>query len=125
MGMHWCLCVVTGSEGAASAVLVRAGEVVEGLDVARERRPSATSDRDLARGPARLTMALGVTGDLDAVDLAARRSPLRLELPTASAEAYRISPRTGVGGAGAMIPWRFFLPGEPSVSPYRRAARKA
>ena len=64
--------VVTRSEGTAGAVLLRAGEVVEGLEVARLRRTSATSDRDLARGPARLTTALGVTGDLDGADLFAR-----------------------------------------------------
>ena len=63
-GMHWCLCVVTGPPDEASAVLVRAGEVIEGVDAARARRPGAC-DRDLARGPARLTVALGVTGEED------------------------------------------------------------
>jgi DNA-3-methyladenine glycosylase len=123
-GMHWCLCVVTGSVDEASAVLVRAGEVVDGLDTARARRPSATTDRDLARGPARLTMALGVTGDLDGVDLLSPRSPLRLVLrEPASQERIGVSPRTGVGGAGAATPWRFYLSDEPTVSPYRAAAR--
>lgn len=124
-GMHWCLCVVTGAEGTAGAVLIRAGEVVTGLDAARGRRPSAATDRDLARGPARLTMALGVTGALDGVDLTTRRSPLRLALAATPATSVGISARTGVGGAGAAAPWRFFLPGDPSVSPYRRAASKA
>jgi DNA-3-methyladenine glycosylase len=68
-GMHWCANVVTGTEGNASAVLLRAGEIVEGIDVARERRATARSDRDLARGPARLTVALGLTGDADGLDL--------------------------------------------------------
>lgn len=57
-GMHFCCNVVTGADGAASAVLVRAGEVVDGLDVARSRRPGV-KDRDLARGPARLTSGPG------------------------------------------------------------------
>jgi DNA-3-methyladenine glycosylase len=120
-GMHWCLCVVTGPPGEASAVLVRAGEVVEGLDVARERRP-ASRDRDLARGPARLTVALGVSGAQDGVDLLARGSTLRLTLPARPVPAPLVGPRTGVGGAGAVTPWRFWLPDEPSVSPYRAAA---
>ena len=71
-GMHWCTNIVTGPEGQASAVLLRAGEVVEGVEVARDRRPSARSDRDLARGPARLSVALRLTGDHDGSDLLAR-----------------------------------------------------
>ncbi len=123
-GMHWCLCVVTGRQDEASAVLIRGGEVTRGVEVARARRSSATSDRDLARGPARLTVALGVTGDLDGVDMTSPRSPLRLVLPTRSVPDHAISARTGVGGPGAPTPWRFYLPGEASVSPYRPAARR-
>ena len=122
-GMHWCLNVVTRPTGTAGAVLLRAGEVLDGVEVARDRRPTARSDRDLARGPARLTMALGVTGDLDGQNLFAARGPLRLTVPREPAADYAVSARTGVGGAGAQTPWRFFLPEEPSVSPYRRAAR--
>ena len=58
-GMHHCANLVTGPEGDPGAVLLRAGEVVAGLDVARERRPSSR-DRDLARGPARLCRVLGI-----------------------------------------------------------------
>ncbi len=124
-GMHWCLNVVTGEAGEAGAVLLRAGEVVTGVEVARERRETALRDRDLARGPARLTKALGVTGALDGVDLLSRRGPLRLSLAGAPATGFATGPRTGVGGDGAATPWRFYLPGEQSVSPYRPAARRA
>jgi DNA-3-methyladenine glycosylase len=60
-GMHVCANVVTGPEGTASAVLLRAGEVVDGIHLARDRR-ATTRDRDLARGPANLCRALGGRG---------------------------------------------------------------
>jgi len=124
-GMHWCLNVVAHPEGEAGAVLIRAGEVVQGLASARSRRPAARSDRDLARGPARLASALGVTGDQDGVDLLDPHSPLRLALSTHPVESSRLEfgPRTGVAGAGAPTPWRFWLAGEPTVSPHRPARR--
>ena len=59
-GMHYCVNIVCGRPGVSRAVLLRAGEVVEGLDLARGRRPAARKDRDLARGPARLAAALGL-----------------------------------------------------------------
>ena len=124
-GMHWCINVVTGVDGVASAVLLRAGEVVDGLDAARERRPGV-KDRDLCRGPARLTRALGITGEQDGVDLLSPSSPVRLFPPVSSAQpsAVRTGPRVGVGGAGADVPWRFWLDGEPTVSVYRAAVRR-
>ncbi|MCW2606454.1 MAG: 3-methyladenine glycosylase [Frankiales bacterium] len=122
-GMHWCLNVVTGPDGTASAVLVRAGEVVQGQEVARTRRPGA-SDRDLARGPARLTKALGIHGAHGGMDLLDPASALRLELGAAPS-AVETGPRVGVSGAGAPTPWRFWLPGEPTVSPYRAAVARS
>jgi DNA-3-methyladenine glycosylase len=121
-GMHWCMNVVAGRDGEASAVLLRAGEVVDGHGAAAARRPGVAA-RDLCRGPARLTRTLGVTGDLDGVDLLDPSSPLRL-LPGAPADPSRVrtGPRVGVAGAGAPLPWRFWLDGEPTVSPYRPAA---
>ena len=64
-GMHYCCNVVCGPPGSASAVLLRAGEVVDGLDLARSRRTPARSDRDLARGPANLCQTLGIGGDAE------------------------------------------------------------
>ena len=125
-GMHWCLNVVTGPDGVASAVLLRAGEVVAGHDVARGRRPGAR-DRDLARGPARLCKALGIDGSFGGTDLLDPSSPLRLLPPEAPADPARVrtGPRVGVAGLGAPTPWRFWVDGEQTVSPYRPAvARK-
>jgi len=122
-GMHWCLNVVTGPEGSAGAVLLRAGEVVDGVEVARARRGGRVRDRDLARGPARLAVALGVNRDADGIDLLLRTARLTLTLPGEQASGVITGPRTGVAGAGADTPWRFNLPAEQSVSPYRRATR--
>ena len=96
-GMHWCLNVVAHPRGEAGAVLIRAGEVVAGLATARDRRPAARSDRDLARGPARLAAALGVTGTTDGVDLLDPDSPLRLVVPAKVARASRHRDRTTHG----------------------------
>ncbi|MAY97561.1 DNA-3-methyladenine glycosylase [uncultured Nocardioides sp.] len=120
-GMHVCANVVTGREGTASAVLLRAGEVVDGVDLARERR-ATTRERDLARGPANLCRALGMGLDLDGTDLS--RGPVRLVL-AAAPEPGRVStgPRVGLRGAPDR-PWRFWLTGEPTVSAYRPAAKR-
>ena len=123
-GMHWCVNLVCGTEGSASAVLLRGGEVVEGLELARSRRPAARVDRDLARGPARLAQALGIDGSLDGAVLGGSTSdePVRLLPGRRSADGVRSGPRVGVSGAGGdgtLFPWRFWLDGERSVSAYR------
>ncbi|MGN6302582.1 MAG: DNA-3-methyladenine glycosylase [Angustibacter sp.] len=123
-GMHWCVNVVCAPEGSASAVLLRAGEVVAGHDLARARRPAAKADRDLARGPARLASALGLDGSLDGVALGGARSasPVRLVVAPVTSAEVRTGPRVGVsgsGGDGERYPWRFWLVGEATVSTYR------
>ncbi len=120
-GMHWCMNLVCGPDGEASAVLLRAGEVVAGEELARSRRTTARSARELARGPARLTMALGVDSALGGADATAVSSPLRVLPGGRPDEAVRTGPRVGVAGDGAGHPWRFFLDGAPSVSAYRPA----
>jgi DNA-3-methyladenine glycosylase len=118
-GMHYCCNVVVGPEGQASAVLLRAGEVVEGLPVARARRPAAAKDRDLARGPARLCSALGLDRDHNGADLT--RLPVMLTLADpVPASQVRTGPRVGLR-AGADEPWRYWLEGDPTVSAYRPA----
>ncbi len=111
-GMHHCCNVVCGPEGEASAVLLRAGEVVDGLEVARGRRPGST-DRDLARGPARLCKAMGIDGSANGLDL---RDSLTLGEPS-PASGVSTGPRVGLRLA-ADRPWRFWLTGDPTVSRY-------
>lgn len=120
-GMHVCANVVCGVDGEPTAVLLRAGEVTAGIGAARVRRVTSRTDADLARGPARLCVALGITLDDDGADLAG--GPIRLELPDRPASGVATGPRTSVSGAGgsAEYPWRFWLPEEPSVSPYRKS----
>lgn len=116
-GMHYCCNVVCGPEGTASAVLLRAGEVVAGLEIARGRRPGVT-DRQLARGPANLCRALGIDRGDDGLDLAGLLEPHPVTTEV------RTGPRVGLRQA-AERPWRFWLPGEPTVSPYRPAGRRS
>ncbi|AYF99340.1 DNA-3-methyladenine glycosylase [Protaetiibacter intestinalis] len=121
-GMHVCANIVCSPAGEASAVLLRAGEVVDGLDLARERRPTARVDAELARGPARLTRALGIALDDDTAPLDG--APFALE--PASASVLSVSgPRVGVSGPGGTdaFPLRFWIPGDPTVSVYRRSPR--
>jgi DNA-3-methyladenine glycosylase len=123
-GMHWCMNLVCGPEGQASAVLLRAGEVVEGAPLATRRRPTAKTPRELARGPARLTLALGVDGSQDGLDATDPTSPLTISTPAARGGEVLHGPRVGVAGDGAVHPWRFWLAGEPSVSAYRPAVSR-
>lgn len=115
-GMHVCANVTVDEDEKPSAVLIRAGEVIDGAEVARGRRPAAVADRDLARGPARLCQALGIELADNGTDLSA--GPITLELGTPPA-AVDSGPRVGLRGA-ADRPWRFWIAGEPTVSAYRR-----
>ena len=124
-GMHFCVNVVCLPPGTASAVLLRAGRVIAGEELARRRRPGHGPARDLARGPARLCQALGIDRALDGADLCDPASPLRLRNTIRSEEKYLINtgPRVGVRD-GADVPWRFWLDGEPTVSAYRPHVRR-
>ena len=120
-GMHWCMNVVTGTPGVASAVLLRAGEVVSGVDAARARRPAVRRDVDLARGPARLCSALGIDRSAYGLNLLDAASPVRLSWGPGSVPAPAIAagPRVGVTGAHD-LEWRFWIAEDPTVSAYRR-----
>jgi DNA-3-methyladenine glycosylase len=140
-GMHFCVNLVCLGNGSASAVLLRAGAVIEGEELARARRAQGKAVvpyRDLARGPARLCQALDVDRSLDGADVCVAASPLRVRWAEAgttdrSAEALSprgdappdpsrgkitTGPRVGVSRA-AEVPWRFWVDGEPTVSAYR------
>jgi DNA-3-methyladenine glycosylase len=116
-GMHWAANIVCRPAGTAGGVLLRAGEVVDGLDLARARRVRS-ADRDLARGPGRLTQALAITAEqkgtflLDGGDLTLQQGsgrPAKIDQ----------GPRVGVS-TEADRAWRFWIAGDPFVSTYRR-----
>ena len=123
-GMHFCVNVVCGPVGIASAVLVRAGEVIAGGSAARERRPTSTA-RDLARGPARLTKALAIGREGNGLDVTSAHSPLQLRSgsPIDDTEVRR-GPRVGISQA-ADWPWRLWIDGDPTVSAYKSGVRKS
>ena len=119
-GMHWCMNLVCQAPGEAAAVLLRAGRVVSGEEVASERRPGSPP-RDLARGPARLCKALAIDGSLNGSFLG---SPIVVSagVPVGD-EAVATGPRVGVT-ADAERPWRFFVADDPTVSVYRPAVKR-
>ncbi|TDP89401.1 DNA-3-methyladenine glycosylase [Labedaea rhizosphaerae] len=123
-GMHFCANVVSLVDGVPGAVLLRAGEVIEGEDFAKARRPSARSTAELAKGPARLTGVLGLDREQNGIDLTDPGSPVRLFAGDPVPEgAIRSGPRVGV--AVAMdVPWRFWIDGSKAVSTYRRGGKR-
>jgi DNA-3-methyladenine glycosylase len=120
-GVHWCANVVAGPAGRGSAVLLRAGEVVVGEDLARSRRPAARVPRDLARGPARLTQALAIGPDDRGADLLCPTSDVRLHRGPAPS-AVSAGPRVGISQA-TDLPWRFWETDAPSVSVFRAGGK--
>lgn len=125
-GIHSCVNVVAGPAGVAGGILLRAGEVIEGTDAARRRRPAARTDRDLARGPGRLGDALGLRhpahDGIDAVTAAPQAGAVaRLLLRDEPLAHVATGPRVGVAGVAGTdaFPWRFWIAGDPTVSPFR------
>ncbi|SHL09411.1 DNA-3-methyladenine glycosylase [Pseudonocardia thermophila] len=118
-GMHFCANISCLPDGEPAAVLLRAGEVVSDLGVARVRRPTARRDADLAKGPARLASLLGLRREHNGLDVIDPTSPVRLRVGTpADPATVRSGPRVGVTAAHT-TPWRFWIDGNPAVSPYR------
>lgn len=131
LGLHHCLNVVAQPTGSAAAVLLRAGQVVDGVELAWARRAAAgvvDNERQLARGPGRLAVCLGLDLDANGADVTEAGGDVVLRRPSEDGvvPAHRQGPRVGVAGAGgdaARHPWRFWLEGEPTVSAYRPAYR--
>lgn len=121
-GLHWCVNVVTGTDGIASAVLIRAGRVIEGEELARNRRGERVESPRLARGPGNLGQALGITAEHNGVNLLTGMAVTLSEGEPVPAALIRVGPRVGVSRAHD---WqhRFSLAGDPTVSAYRLSRR--
>ncbi|MFC0673951.1 DNA-3-methyladenine glycosylase [Brachybacterium hainanense] len=128
MGLHTCMNIVADAEGIGTGCLIRAGEVVAGAELARQRRSArgvTRRDRDLAQGPGRATVACGVSWDDDGLDLcapdASGRAPLQLlpRDPSLPEPLVAAGPRIGLREEASdpdLFPWRFRVAGDPTVS---------
>ncbi len=128
-GMFFCVNLVCQPEGEASAVLLRAGQVIDGVPLAAARRSArrrsgaVSREADLARGPGLLCEALAIDRSQNGADVCAPASPLRVLAAVKPVPAADIAtgPRVGVSRA-ADVAWRFWITGDPAVSAYRAYA---
>jgi len=121
-GMHFCLNVVTQEADQAEAVLIRAAQPLEGIEIMESNRPKAKREFDLLSGPGKLCMALQIDRDLDGEPLDGKKLWLAPgETETAEADIM-VTPRIGIDGSGDAAHWplRFFLGGNRYVSMARR-----
>nr|WP_209895824.1 DNA-3-methyladenine glycosylase [Brachybacterium fresconis] len=138
MGLHSCMNIVADAEGTGTGCLVRAGEIVGGQELAYARRRASgvcRSDRDLARGPGRATVACGITFDDDGLDLCDPDSGMHLsgrldardladgeragEAPLMPHPRLAVGPRIGLREEAShpeLFPWRYRIAGDPTVS---------
>jgi len=116
-GMHHCLNVVTEEEGFPAAVLIRALEPLEGLEIMRRYRPGKP-DRELANGPAKLSQALAIGRSFNGVDLCTGEALFIEEGRMVDQEEVGASPRIGIKAdeLARSVPWRFYLKGNDFVS---------
>ena len=115
-GMHWCCNCVCGPVGSGSGVLIRALEPLHGLAQMRAARPRIVADRDLCRGPARLTQAMDISGSQNGIDLVSALAGFAI------VDDGMAPPKNLVGGPrigirlGKDFPWRWSVPGSRYVS---------
>jgi len=130
-GMHHALNIVCDAVDVPTGCLLRAGEVVEGVEVARRRREtrprsSHLPDAALARGPGNLAATFAATRADDGADLLGEEWSLWVPAAPLPADRIATGPRVGVsgpGGDGEAHPWRFWIAGDATVSAYRPAGR--
>jgi DNA-3-methyladenine glycosylase len=115
-GMHWCANCVSGPDGSGCGVLIRALEPLQGLALMRAARPRTAGDRDLCRGPARLTQAMAIDGTQNGIDLVTALEGFAI-VDDGMAPPRNVAggPRIGIS-VGKDHPWRWSVPGNRYVS---------
>ena len=115
-GFYFCLNAVTEDEGYPAAVLIRAVEPLDGVASMRKRRKNSRRDSDIASGPGKLCMAMGIDKQLNGANLSGKT--LWIEDRELAVDAIEASPRVGVDYAGEYKdkPWRFSIRANPHVS---------
>jgi len=116
-GMHHCLNAATEEEGFPAAVLIRALEPLEGLEIMRRYRPDR-SDKELTNGPAKLCQAMAIDRSFNGVALCTSKDLFIEEWPMVAPEEIGTSPRIGIKAdeVAMSVPWRFYLQGNAFVS---------
>lgn len=114
-GMHWCLNAVTGAEGSPAAVLIRAVQPLQGLEIVAGNRPGV-DEKDWTNGPAKLCRAFEIDRALYGAVMCSDKSPLRIEPGDSPLdEQVIVSPRVGIPYAPEpwlSMPWRFRIKAE-------------
>jgi DNA-3-methyladenine glycosylase len=114
-GMHFCANAVTGEDGDAQAVLLRALAPTAGLEAMQARRPAARRAADLTSGPAKLCQALGIGREQDGSDLVRGRGPRIVDDGVLPPRRPGVGRRVGITRA-VERPWRWFVPDDPNLS---------
>jgi DNA-3-methyladenine glycosylase len=120
-GFHFCLNVVTEAEGFPAAVLIRAVEPLESVDLMRRLRNNPQRETNISSGPGKLCKAMSIDKRLNGEDLLGNK--LWIEDTSFTPASIQTSPRVGVDYAGEYKdkPWRFYVVGSPHVSRARFA----
>ena len=113
-GMYWCFNAVTRERGHGSAVLVRAVEPIDGLELMHRRRPRVKRERDLTNGPGKLCLAMGIDGAMTGRSLRQGPVVIRAGAPVPDADV-EVTPRIGITRA-AEWPLRYLVRGNQFVS---------
>jgi DNA-3-methyladenine glycosylase len=118
-GFYFCLNVVTEPLGYPAAVLIRAVEPLENVELMRELRNNPQRENNVASGPGKLCMAMSIDKQLNGADLLG--TTIWIEDRKLDPGPIRTSPRVGVDYAGEYKdkPWRFYVDGNPHVSRVR------